>query len=235
MNMNDKLQDRILKEIDKKEIEPLPKSIFIIKTFLIWLLFWWLIISSSVLLTFIISLFVSLKNETSLQINFFETLLNSISYIPLPTMIIILLIFLIWIILLKNSTNLYKYTWMTLFLITFVFIIIAWNLIYIVIWNEKLKELEFIKQWELEFKERIWNRPEKWFFIGKVIVIKEFEEDPSFYQIILENKNNNLFNLLVNKEELKSRNIKIWEELKVFWNKRKPQDNTFFQLKELKR
>jgi len=233
--MNDKLQDRILKEIDKKEIEPLPKSIFIIKTFLIWLLFWWLIISSSVLLTFIISLFVSLKNETSLQINFFETLLNSISYIPLPTMIIILLIFLIWIILLKNSTNLYKYTWMTLFLITFVFIIIAWNLIYIVIWNEKLKELEFIKQWELEFKERIWNRPEKWFFIGKVIVIKEFEEDPSFYQIILENKNNNLFNLLVNKEELKSRNIKIWEELKVFWNKRKPQDNTFFQLKELKR
>lgn len=233
--MNDKLQNRILQEINEKEIKPLPKYLFIIKNILIWIFFIILISLSSILLTFIIALFISLKNENSLQINFFDTFLNSISYIPLPTMIILLLIFLIGILLLKNSTNLYKYTGFTLFILTFIFVIIAGDLMYVVIWNENFKKIEFIKEGQREFKEKVWNRPEKWFFIWKVIVITPFESNYLFYQIILENKNNNLFNLLIPKEELELKKIKVWDEIRVFWKPEFHDNKRFFQIKELKR
>lgn len=189
-NYKHSISENVLKEIKIKNIKPIPKLYFTIKTIAKYIILFLLIFISSILFAGIISF----------AINYWDTpikLLNELYIIQIVvlTPFILACLFLInlflFLIMFKKTEWGYKYQAKNIIVFNLFFIIIIW-LFLVYSWNyKKIEKQIFTKLWmqnivdevnRKEIKMKIWYRPDDWYLIwkiqyldknAKVIVIKD--------------------------------------------------------------
>ena len=230
--MENKLSKIILKKIEKENIKPIPKWIFMLKFIFKVIAIIILSLISSIWIGIFLWYIFNIDIVLFERIGIFNSLLI---LLPIYLIIIIIISIIFSIFFFKNIWKMYRYKLTSIIWLNILLYFLLWFLffyfnisqyIYNYVLNNYIPE-NIAKVINLENKmEKLWYNPEEWFLFWKIIKYNEKNKN-----IIIIDKNNKKWIINILKWTLIRNDIilKEWSKIKIEWIMK--NDNTFIATK----